>query len=145
MAGRRGSVCVPSSAERKYLTEKAIRLIAPKLNVSGREAWVFVSFGTQKVISYARNVTPPYGVGLPKVIPRGRWGGFFAIAKEPEQPPGGRASGEAGGRTRPADSRREAVGRPARPCEGGPDGGRPTRPGGAVAGRSRGGRVAGCR
>jgi hypothetical protein len=38
MAGRRGSVCVPSSAERKYLTENAIRLIASKLSVSGREA-----------------------------------------------------------------------------------------------------------
>jgi hypothetical protein len=91
--GGGGSVCVPSSAERKYLTENAIRLIS---NVSGRETL------------------------------------------ESEQPPGGRASGEAGGRTRPPDRPRKRGGRVARPCEGGPDGDDRPDP----AGRSRGGRGA---
>jgi hypothetical protein len=83
LVGHRGSVSGPSPSESKNASASLTRLV---LYVSGREAWVFVSFGTQKVISYARNVTPPYGGDLLEVIPRRRRGGFFVITNEPEQP-----------------------------------------------------------
>jgi hypothetical protein len=142
MAGRLGSVSGPSPAEPKYLSEVSEKWIRLVLYVSGRETCVF----GEKAVSCVRTTNlPPEGGDLPEVIPRGRRGeklsghNYSSRSKEPEQPPGGRASGEAGGRTRPADSRREAVGRPARPSEGGPDGDDRPDP----AGRSRGGRGAG--
>jgi hypothetical protein len=97
LVGHRGSVSGPSPSESKNASASLTRLV---LYVSGREAWVFVSFGTQKVISYARNVTPPYGGDLLEVIPRRRRGGFFVITNEPEQPI--------------AKARRPPVGRPER-------------------------------
>jgi hypothetical protein len=87
MAGGRGSVCVLSSAERKYLTEKAIR---PVLYVLGRETCVFGG----KAISCVRTTNlPPEGGDLPEVIPRGRRGEklsghnySFARSTEPGHP-----------------------------------------------------------